>query len=438
MPRKRSDFRQQKTAEAGAEARRQPGAPTMSQLPASIENFIRQQRMAPVADVWKAAPDEQFSPYGTYWCRAVGCMLLSGRIRPKADRSPNMTDIERLCKEANFNQYLLRRIAELLIGADVISVRPSGEYGQGPNFTAFWRHSPRAVCQAVRSAVLGIAGHRTGLQPWRPTVIQYAGLIEFLALFFACFRGMALPESKVGKVLGGFSRLPEEDLARAAKVLGIKVNRNRLSEWHHWLDNAGQTALISALYVAECAYRVEEGRQTWFLPSPMGLGVLGLAEVPPSRPLPTDLRVLSNHDVLAGAGLEMDRLACLFRYCRIKRIAPVFELQLEPRRLTHAPATESAGKRLLAVFKGLGPLPATVSVLLGTKSKMGGVIGIRWCSALVKPQKPETLSAIREHPKLKGYLEPGAPPGYLLIKGSSNPSNFLRRCQELGFDVRSL
>lgn len=83
-------------------------------------------------------------------------------------------------------------------------------------------------------------------------------------------------------------------------------------------------------------------------------------------------------------------------------------------------------------------MPGTVSALLGTKSQIGGAISICWCSALVKPKEPETLTAIREHPKLKGYLEKGAPPGYLVIKGTSNPENFVRKCQELGFDVRPL
>ena len=66
---------------------------------------------------------------------------------------------------------------------------------------------------------------------------------------------------------------------------------------------------------------------------------------------------------------------------------------------------------------------------------MGGKVAIRWCSALVKPGSSEILALIREHPQLKGYLEPGAPPGYLLLKSRSNPNNFVRRCQELGFDV---
>jgi hypothetical protein len=48
------------------------------------------------------------------------------------------------------------------------------------------------------------------------------------------------------------------------------------------------------------------------------------------------------------------------------------------------------------------------------------------------------LEALRGHPQLKGYLEPGAPPGYLLIKSRSAPDNFVRRCQELGFKVEML
>jgi hypothetical protein len=35
-------------------------------------------------------------------------------------------------------------------------------------------------------------------------------------------------------------------------------------------------------------------------------------------------------------------------------------------------------------------------------------------------------------------LEPGAPPGYLLLKSRSNPDNFVRRCQDLGFDVHTM
>jgi hypothetical protein len=86
----------------------------------------------------------------------------------------------------------------------------------------------------------------------------------------------------------------------------------------------------------------------------------------------------------------------------------------------------------------LEPLPSSVADLMATKSKVGGKVGIRWCSALVKPESAEVLAAIREHPKVQGYLEPGAPPGYLLIKSRSDPGNFVRRCQDLVFKVETL
>jgi hypothetical protein len=90
------------------------------------------------------------------------------------------------------------------------------------------------------------------------------------------------------------------------------------------------------------------------------------------------------------------------------------------------------------VFKDVAPLPATVASLLEIKSELGGVLQIRGCSAIVKPPNPEAIEAIRKHPRLKGYLEAGAPPGYLLIKATSDPWNFIERCRELGFEVQRL
>jgi hypothetical protein len=101
-------------------------------------------------------------------------------------------------------------------------------------------------------------------------------------------------------------------------------------------------------------------------------------------------------------------------------------------------AGSAPGEELREALRALDPLPPSVADLLATKSKVGGEVGIRWCSALVKPESPEVLAAIREHPQLKGYLKPGAPPGYLLLKSRSNPDNFVRRCQDLGFAVHTL
>jgi len=37
-------------------------------------------------------------PYSQFWWRAAGCVLLSGRVRPKWNKLlPNLTDIDRFC-----------------------------------------------------------------------------------------------------------------------------------------------------------------------------------------------------------------------------------------------------------------------------------------------------------------------------------------------------
>ncbi|MCY2952526.1 MAG: hypothetical protein NTU53_11195 [Planctomycetota bacterium] len=407
-------------------------------MPAPIIDFIKQQATVPVADLWKDAPENASSTYAAYWYKAAACLLLSGHISPKVDGHPNMTDATRMCKEANFNPYLLQRIAGFLTCAEVVKVKPSGDYGPGPSFAAFWRHEPKALMVIARQGVLTIVKERTGYQVWRPTDVSYSHLIEFLSVFFGCFQGLALREGELGGVFRRFSALPRHDLARAAKVMGVGVDDMRVGGWQNWLDEKGQTALISALHTAEWAYCTERKGVEWFIPSPMGLGMLGLGNVPPPLRLPTDLRVLPNHCIFAGAGLEMEQLTCFFRYCRVKRIDQVFEFQVDPRRLAEMPAKSLPGPALLAALKDAEPLPANVLAELNGTPKLGGVVSIRWCNALVKPQTPETIAAIQRHPKLKGYLEAGAPPGYLLIKSSSDPRSFIRRCEELGFEVQML
>ena len=89
-------------------------------------------------------------------------------------------------------------------------------------------------------------------------------------------------------------------------------------------------------------------------------------------------------------------------------------------------------------LQGAGPLPPTVEDVLGTRPRAGGRAGIRRCSAPAWPESAEVLDAIRQHPRLKGYREAGAPPGYLLVKARSSPETFVRRWQELGFQVTLL
>lgn len=407
-------------------------------LPMTIHDFIKRQTTVPVAELRASELEECPSPYASYWYRAVVCILLSGRVNPKADGLPNKTDVNRICKEANFNQYLFERVARFLVGTEVIQVNRQDKYERWDNYTEFWEHDTKALPQVARWGVLKIVQERTGFNVWRPVPVLYSNLIEFLVLFFGCFKGLALHEEQVGKAFYGFATLPERDLVRAAKEFNLKASVVNSYNWKHWLDDKGQSALVSALYAAEWMFYEEKDRTAWVYASPTGLGMLGLAKIPPVAPLSTDLKVLPNHCIFAGAGLEMDKLECLFRYCRIKRIDQVFEFQLDRRRLVELPSKTSPGEELREVLKELEPLPVTVADLLGTKSKLGGVLSMRWCSALVKPETPEALSALREHPKLKGYLEAGGPPGYLLIKSSSNPENFARRCHELGFEVKLL
>jgi hypothetical protein len=410
----------------------------MSQLPRTIQDFIEQQTTVLVANFFPDDPEEELSPYARYWYRAIACMLLSGRVAPKADGYPNRTDVNRLCKEANFNQYWFERIGKFLISAAVLQHSRQDRYQKGPNFATFWRPNVEALAPITREAVLKLVREHTGRQVWHPTTVEHSHLIEFLILFFGCFKERALREDQVGRAFHDFCTLPEQDLVQAAKGFRLKTDAVQPADWKHWLDAKGQSALVSALYTAEWAYYTEQGKIGWFMPSPIGLGMLGLDKVPPIPPLSTDLQVLPNHCIFAGAGLDMDKLACLFRTCRIKRIDQVFEFQLDRRRLAETPSQTSPGAELRAVLKDQEPLPATVMALLETPSKLGGVIAIRGCSALVKPETPEVLSAIREHPKLRGHLETGAPPGYLLVKSTSDPGNFVRRCGELGFEVRIL
>jgi hypothetical protein len=323
-------------------------------------------------------------------------MLLAGRVQAKDDGLPNRTDINRVCKEANFNQYLFERVAHFLVKARVIErKRWQRQYERGAHYNGFWDHAVKQLQTVTRAAVLDLVQEYTGHRVYRPTFAMYSGLIEFLTLFFRCFDGRALPEDQVGLVMFAFSRLPPEELSRAARALKLEANGYERATWHLWLDEKGQKALLSALYTAEWGYAAEHPKKIWFFPSPIGLAMLGLGPVPQATHLPTDLEVRPDLSVYAGAGLPLEQLVPLFRHCRIKRIAQVLEFRLEPRRLAEASAASPAGEELRGVFKGVGPLPSTVAELLKTKSDLGGVLKIRGCSALVQPPNPEALEATR-------------------------------------------
>ena len=183
------------------------------------------------------------------------------------------------------------------------------------------------------------------------------------------------------------------------------------------------------------AYYDEQQKTGWIMPSPLGLGLLGLGPLPRIPVLSKELKADSNLAIFAGAGLDFEKLISLFRFCKIKRIDQFIEFQVNPKRLREMPSRSSAGEELRAVLNVLEPLPAAFAVVLQDETKLGGKVAIRYCSALVKLETPEALSAVRQHPQLKGYLEAGAPPGYLLVKSTSNPDTFVRRCRALGFEV---
>lgn len=88
--------------------------PAPQPLPMSLQQFVHQQPTLPSERLVDPAETRQY-PYGTYWWRAIAGILLAGRVQPRHDRSPNMTDVNRLCKEANFNQYVFERVGPILL-----------------------------------------------------------------------------------------------------------------------------------------------------------------------------------------------------------------------------------------------------------------------------------------------------------------------------------
>ncbi len=412
-----------------------------SQLPATIRRFIEDQATRPASDLGKVRRSELKSPYGSYWYRAIACMMLSGRVQPKhyTDGSPNMTDVNRIGKEANFNQYLFERVARFLVSAEIIVERKlEGPYQEGPNIDAFWDHDEKKLPEIGRHAVLNDVKKHAGYLPKRATPLDRAHLIEFLTLFFACFEGRAIQESRLAEVMQGFSRLPREDLVRVAEELGLKAATVVPDAWGFWVELKEGKVLIEALGKAEWIYGDKHENAYWIVSSEVGLWMLGLDKPLPAPKLPTTLKAGTKLSVQAGAGLGRQTLVPLFRHCTIKKIAEVCEFKLDPKRMAQQPAGTSPGEELRKALEGLDPLPPAIAELLGTQSKLGGQIGIRGCSALVKPESEAVLKAIRQHPNLKGYIEAGAPPGYLIIKPNSDPYNFIQRCRMLGFTVTTL
>jgi len=407
-------------------------------LPGSIRDFVGRQTRLPLESLFEDSEPPSY-PYCEYWRRAVAAMLLSGRIAAKDDRFPNMTDVNRICKEANFDQYLFEATSRFLVAAKIIRPNKQGSRYEPAKFSdAFWNHQLQPLRETARQAFLELVQQFTSFRGWRPTFAISSMLDGFVALFAAAFQDLAIRRDGAGKVFLEFSKLPTSDLIGLGKQLGLKKFQCDAEGWDSWLDEPGQQALLSALYYSSWAYTTDHRRQSWIYLSDTARIILGLL-APPELPAPAvDFKVLPNQCVLAGADLPPEKLVPLFRHCKINRIDRVFEFQLDKRQLTETTWQEPLVRKLREVLEESGPLPATADSLLRHRPLGGGEIRIRVCSAIVQPETAEVLDAIRQHRRLKGYLEAGAPKGYLLIKQQSNPSNFVQRCEELGFRVTLL
>lgn len=413
-------------------------------LPKSVQQFVGQQTTTPVSDLYDEGVAKEPSPYGSYWYRVVAAMLLCGRVKAKYEGYPNRTEVNRICKEANFNQYLVERVGSFLVAAGVIrSDLREQQYGEGPNAAAFWRHDNDDDLRAIaRRAFLLLAEEESATMPEHLIKFRHPDLIDFLTIFFACFRGLALSEPTLGDVFYNFTSLPGEDLVAVGSDLGLDVKPDSGAGWRAWLDaqrKKKKTSFLSALGTVEWVWYAERKGQSrgWIVASSIGLGMLGLGKVPPAPKLPTTLKVGPDLTIHAGTGLPLDHLVKLFRHCVVQRVGEVCEFRLDKRRLAQERAGANPGEELRQVLQDLGRLPEAISSILDTQSALGGVVKLRWCSALLKPENADVLEAIRRHPQLKNYIEPGAPPGYLLVKGQSDINNFIWRCRQLGFQVEA-
>jgi hypothetical protein len=403
-----------------------------------MRSFVERQTTLPFANLFENN-DTPVYPYGEYWRRAVAAMLLSGRIAAKGDGFANKTDVNRICKEANFDQYLFEATGRFLVTAEIVRPHVQGSRYEPAQYSdAFWSHRLQPLQEIARQAFLDLVQQFTPFRAWRSAFAMSSKLDDLVALFAAAFADVAIPNDQVGNPFLEFCKLPPQDLVDLGKQLGLKTDEYDAMGWDCWLDRPGQQALVSALDVSSWVDLVEHQKQCWFRLSDTARIILGLVG-PPELPAPVvDLKVLPDLCVLAGADLPPDKLVPLFRHCRIRRIDRVIEFQLDKRHLTETTPQGPSHRNLREVLEESGPLPATVDSLLRHRPSGGGEIRIRACSAIVQPESAEVLDAIRQHSRLKGYREAGAPKDFLLVKPQSNPNDFVQRCRELGFKVTLL
>ena len=407
-------------------------------IPESIQNFVEQQKTISLKELIDVATAPQNVPYTEYWRRAIAGMLLSGRVRPNADGSPNKTDMLRLCKEAHFNQNLFETTSRFLLRAGIIRVTGSeSEYRPGDFSDAFWNRNLEGLRRTSRAAFLDFVRYFAGMHVKGPGI--GVRLDDFLSLFVRAFGGLALHWPQLDEILLQFSELPALDLIGMGRQFGIKLSEFDVGRWKLWFHEQGSQEFIYALTSCEWFHVDDSENPEWSIFSDSARIMLGLEEASEPPTLMTEFHALPNLNILAGSDLSPKKLVPLFRYCKIHRIDRIFEFHLDKRRLTEMPSKTSAENELRQVLAELGPLPSTIhSFLKGIPAPKTGKLQVRLCSALLEPESAEVLAAIKDHRRLKNYLETGAPPGYLLVKHGSDPYNFVKRCSELGFTVKRL
>src|SRR5438093_11366448 len=152
-------------------------------LPGSIRDFVERQTRLPLESLFEDGELPSY-PYCEYWRRAVAAMLLSGRIAAKDDGFPNMTDVNRICKEANFDQYLFEQTGRFLVTAKIIQPDERSSRYEAAQFSdAFWNHRLDLLQEATRRAFLDFVQQFTSFRERRPTLAVSSKLDGLVALF---------------------------------------------------------------------------------------------------------------------------------------------------------------------------------------------------------------------------------------------------------------
>lgn len=400
-----------------------------------VQEFASQWKTVQLEELW---PDADLakaeSMYSQYWYRAVAAMVLSGRVAATYEGRVNKTDGMRLCKEGNFNPAWLDELSWFLVNANVVAANRRKEFVPGDAFAAFDQHDLSPLCSAVCNGVLNLLQQETGnlIRPTRPAD---AKMIEFLTLYASAFSNVAVRESDLPQIWLGLSQLSEKELLAWSKKLGLTIESHKIQSWRHWLDGKGVVALRNALYQSRWAYYTSYKNGNWFGLSFDARSMLGLVAPLPRQTSPDGIEIDEMGFIKAGGGLPIQTLARLYSLCRPVKVRELLEFQIDKKRLSQFPAERFPAKELRELLGKDVLLSAKVEQLLGGEPSRGGRLRFEYCSGVVIPEDEATAKAIRKHPRLKGYLLPNAPPGILIIKPDSDPSNFIHRCRELGFEV---